>query len=156
MLLSQSTPEKAGFTPGLFRAGLVVLHFIRTLTSKMTTVADYNKELIDKVNEAFARGDTEYFLSCLAEDARWTTIGISTINGKSNISQAMAMRGSDSLPEVTVRHVMSDGDSVVVESSGVATRREGAPYRSTYRDVYLVKDGKIKEFTTYVIETMEL
>jgi uncharacterized protein len=113
-----------------------------------------NKELIQKINDAFARGDTEYLSDYLAENARWNIIGISTIVGKQNIMKALEIHELESFPDVNVNHVIAEGDSVVVESTGKANRRAGGTYKASYCDVYRFKNGKINEFTTYVIETI--
>jgi ketosteroid isomerase-like protein len=111
-----------------------------------------NKELIQMINEAFARGDTERLSDYLAEDARWNIIGISTITGRKNIMKAMEIQELEKFPEITVNHIVAKGDSVVVESTGKAFQKAGGIYSASYCDVYRFKDGKIKEFTTYVIE----
>lgn len=117
-------------------------------------MSEKNKELIQKINEAFAKGDVDVFSEYLSDDTRWNIIGISTIIGKSRIMNAMEMKELESLPVVTVKNVVAEGDSVVVESTGKATRKVGPPYNASYCDVYRLKDGKIEEFTTYVIETI--
>ena len=113
-----------------------------------------NKALIQKINEAFAQGNTDFFLHHLAEDARWNIISISTITGKDNIEKNMEVQGLETFPVVTVKNVTEQGDSVVVESTGNASRKRGAGYTASYCDIYRMENGKIKEFTTYVIETV--
>ncbi len=116
-------------------------------------MSEDNKELIQKINEAFAKGDTEYLSAFLTDDTRWNIIGISTVIGKSNILKALEMQELETFPDITVNNVVAEGESVVVESTGKAIRKSGTTYRASYCDVYRLQDGKIKEFTTYVIET---
>ncbi len=113
-----------------------------------------NKELIQRINQAFADGDIDFFSNFLDEDTRWNIIGISTITGKHNIMKAMEKEELEAFPEVSVKNIIAEGDSVVVESTGKAIRKTGAPYHASYCDVYQLRDGKIQEFTTYVIETV--
>ena len=42
----------------------------------------------------------------------------------------------------------------LVGSTGSSARNIGSSYRASYRDVYLVEDGKIKELNTFVIDTV--
>ena len=41
-----------------------------------------NKEIVEKVNAAFAAGNTAGFLSFCAEDVAWTMVGDKTVKGK--------------------------------------------------------------------------
>jgi ketosteroid isomerase-like protein len=112
-----------------------------------------NITLIKKINQAFAEGDSDFFLNCLADDAKWTVISISSIIGKENISKALKTRTLEKLPEITVNDISSEGESVIVKSTGIAESKTGYPYQASYNDVYRLENGKIKEFITYVIET---
>lgn len=116
-------------------------------------MSEQNKQLIEKINEAFANGNTDVFSQYLSSDTRWNIISISTITGKGNIMSAMDKQELESLPQITVKNVLAEGDTVVVESSGIAKRKTGLAYSASYRDIYRLEDGKIKEFTTYVIES---
>jgi ketosteroid isomerase-like protein len=113
-----------------------------------------NKELIQRINKAFSEGNTEVLLENLADDACWNVIGITSIVGKKNIAKEMQKHDFETTPVVTVKNIIAEGDAVMVESTGRATRKTGIPYMALYRDVYRLKDGKIKEFTTYVIEVI--
>ena len=115
---------------------------------------DKNKLLLHKINEAIANGNIEFLAQCFSEDTRWNIIGISTITGKDNILRAMENHQLDPAPQVTVKTIAEDGNSLVVESTGSSARNIGSSYRASYRDVYLVEDGKIKELNTFVIDTV--
>ena len=119
----------------------------------MNSGSDSNRVVIEKINEAFALGNTDVLSRYLSNESRWQIISISTISGKTNILRALGKEELASLPEITVKHVITEGDTVVVESSGVAMRRSGQPYTASYRDVYKLEEGMITEFTTYVIES---
>lgn len=49
-----------------------------------------NKEIVEKVNAAFAEGSTEKFLSFCADDVEWTMVGDKAVKGKDAIRQWMA------------------------------------------------------------------
>ena len=112
-----------------------------------------NKELVQKINDAFAKGNFQYLSQYLTEETRWNIIGISTVIGKEEILKALEMQDLENFPDVRVHHVVAEEDSVVVQSTGKAVKKTGRPYRASYCDVYRLTNGKIKEFTTYVIET---
>ena len=52
-----------------------------------------NKEIVEKVNAAFAEGSVEGFLSFCADDVVWTMVGDKTVKGKDAIRQWMASMG---------------------------------------------------------------
>ena len=118
----------------------------------MKPMSEKNKELIQRINEEFANGDTYLFTEYLSPDIKWNIISVSTISGKKNILNAMEKQELETLPQLTIKSVQAEGDTVVVESSGIAKGRSGCTYCASYKDVYRLEDGLIKEFTTYVIE----
>jgi ketosteroid isomerase-like protein len=65
----------------------------------------------------------------------------------------METKEFETLPEITVRNISAEGDIVMVQSTGKAIGKTGKPFDASYCDVYRLQNGKIKEFTTYVIET---
>jgi len=67
-----------------------------------------HKEIIEKVNAAFAKGSTEGFLSFCAEDVEWTMVGDKTVKGKDAIRQWMASMGDMEPPKFTVDNVIAE------------------------------------------------
>ena len=111
-----------------------------------------NKKLIIRLNEAFSKGDTEFILNNLTDDIRWNIVGMPSINGKKDFLKAMQMMELESFPDITINNVIAEGNYVVVESSGSANTKTGKPYNPSYCDIYRVKDGKIQELTTYIVD----
>lgn len=118
-----------------------------------------NKELVKKINEAFSKGNTKFILANVADDIRWNIVGMPTISGKNDFLETMEMMELQSFPLITVRNIIAEGDYVVVESAGKqgtseqAIGKTGEQNNPSYCDVYLIKDGKVKELTTYVVDT---
>src|SRR5688572_16454049 len=110
----------------------------------MKPMSEKNKELIEKINEEFANGDTYLFSEYLSQDTRWNIISVSTISGKKNIMNALGKQELETLPQITIKSVQAEGDTVVVESSGIAKRKTGCAYCASYKDVYRLEDGLIK------------
>jgi uncharacterized protein (TIGR02246 family) len=53
-------------------------------------VSEKRKEIVEKVDTAFAQNNLEGFLSFCAEDVEWTIVGEKTVKGKDSIRQWMA------------------------------------------------------------------
>ncbi len=100
--------------------------------------------------EEISKGNFELYKSYLADDVRWNILGNSPIIGKEQVQEILKMSQLESFPVITIKTVISEGNIVVIESTGVATTKNGKPYNQTYCDVYHFKDGKINEFSTYL------
>lgn len=109
------------------------------------------KDVIEKVNAAFARNDVEGFLSFCDEDFLWTMVGSKPVRGKDAIRKWMAS-GPSEPPKFTVDTVVAEGDFVT--ASGDMTMNENGvvvPY--SYCDVWRFKGDKLSELRAFVIKT---
>jgi uncharacterized protein len=110
-----------------------------------------NKEIIKKVNDAFARNDVEGFLIHCHDDFQMTMVGDKPVKGKDAIRKSMASAPSEA-PKFTVDTVVSDGD--IVTCIGDMTMNEkGADVPYSYCDVWRFKGDKLAELRAFVIKT---
>ena len=117
------------------------------------------KDIIENLDERFSKDRNGFFLDYVADDIRWNIIGKSVIVGKDNFIKAMRTQelvgiNSDgkNYPVITIKNIIIEGEYVIVESTGKAVTKDGKPYNPAYCDIYRLKDGKIQELTTYVVE----
>ncbi|MBA3321221.1 MAG: nuclear transport factor 2 family protein [Pyrinomonadaceae bacterium] len=115
-------------------------------------MSEKNKEIIEKVNAAFAEGNTEGFLSFCAEDVQWTMVGDKTVKGKDAIRQWMASMDSEP-PKFTVNNVIAEGDFVTAHGDVTMKGKDGKTVPYAYCDIYRFRDGKIVELSAFVIKT---
>jgi uncharacterized protein len=115
-------------------------------------MAQRNKDLIAKVNAAFAEADTEKFLSFCDEKVKWTMVGESTVEGKDAVRKWMASMPSEP-PKFTVDNVIADGDFVTAYGDMTMKEKDGQPGSYSYCDVYRLRGDKIIELTSFVIKT---
>lgn len=111
-----------------------------------------NKEIIEKVNAAFARGDTEGFLSFCTDDITWTMVGDRTVKGKDAIRTWMASTPPEP-PSFTVDNVIAEGDFVIARGDMTMKEKDGKPASYAYCDVYRFRGDKIAELNAFVIKT---
>lgn len=111
-----------------------------------------SKEIVEKVNSAFAKNDLEGFLSFCADDVEWTMVGDQTINGKDAIRHWMASMDFDP-PEFTVDAVIAEGDFVAAHGNMTMKREDGKTMPYSYCDIYRFRDDKIVELRSFVIKT---
>ena len=112
-----------------------------------------NKEIVEKVNAAFAEGSIEGFLSFCADDVVWTMVGDKIVKGKDAIRQWMASMGKMEPPKFTVANVIAEGDFVAAHGEITMKDKDGkaAPY--SYCDIYHFREDKIVELRAFVIKT---
>jgi uncharacterized protein len=111
-----------------------------------------NKDIVEKVNAAFAENNMEGFLSFCADDIAWTMVGDETVKGKAAIRKWMESMDMEP-PKFTVDSIIAEGDSVVAHGNMTIQDKDGktAPY--AYCDIYRFRDNKIVELIAFVIKT---
>jgi ketosteroid isomerase-like protein len=111
-----------------------------------------NKSVLEQANAAVTRGDYEGFLSFCTDDTLWTFVGDRTLRGKEDVRRWMAEAYSQGPPELTVDHLISEGEFLT--AVGVVTTRgeDGKATRHAYCDVWRLRDGKMAELRAFVIE----
>lgn len=113
-----------------------------------------NRAFIDKINEAWAEGDTDYLLANVTDNVRWTMVGNKATAGKDALAKMLA--GDGPAPQITVTDVITHGASAVVEGTMTMLDKSGMVKHYAFCDVYRLsstKNGKIRELTSYMIET---
>ena len=111
-----------------------------------------HKEIVEKVNVAFAEGSVEGFLSCCADDVAWTMVGDKTVQGKDAIRQWMASMDMEP-PKFTVAHVIAEGDFVMAHGDMTMQDKDGKVVPYAYCDLYRFRGDKIVELRAFVIQT---
>src|SRR5262245_1220490 len=111
-----------------------------------------NKEIVEKVNAAFAEGSTEGFLSFCAEDVEWTMVGDKTVKGKADIRKWLAEMGSEP-PKFTVDNVIAEADFVTAHGDMTLKDKDGKAVPYAYCDIYRFRDNKIVALDSFVIKT---
>jgi uncharacterized protein (TIGR02246 family) len=111
-----------------------------------------NKAVIEKVNAAFARGDTEGFLGFCTDDITWTMVGDETVKGKDAIRKWMSSMPGET-PKFTVEYVVADSDIVMARGDMTMKDKDGKPASYAYCDVYRFRGDQIAELNAFVIKT---
>lgn len=113
-----------------------------------------SKAVVERYFEAFNRGDREGIVSLLAEDAVWeiprTHLGSGRASGKDGFADEAlkAPRGTVS----TVSRLVGEGDVVVAEGTVTTSTPDGSPFRLLFCDVFVLRDGKIAQLTSYLAQ----
>lgn len=114
-----------------------------------------NLAFIQQVNDAFARHDTAFFEANLADDVRWTIVGVTALEGKAAFLAEITTMEKGPPPELSITNVIDGGTSVAVEGVMTMVDETGTPKTYAFCDVYRLGEngnGRITAITAYLIE----
>ena len=115
-----------------------------------------NKQLLQDIFAATARGDSRPLVEAMAEDFRWTIAGSGRWSRAydkqavlTELFPALRARIEGRIKMVPQR-IIADGDCVVVEARGDNVTKAGGRYDNSYCFVFRVVGGKLAEVTEYM------
>lgn len=114
-------------------------------------MAESNEQVIDRVNEAFATGDIDGFLTCCADDLTFTMVGEGSLRGKERIGDWM--RGLSRSPRFLIEEVIHAGDRAIV--AGFLAVDGDEEDALAFCDLYRLRDGRVIELRSYLVDWEE-
>ena len=114
-----------------------------------------NIETVERYLDGFRKSDHAQILSCLTDDIEWTVYGAFHLTGKAAYDEAIEGPGFLGPPRLEVVRMVEQGDTVMAELTGSATRESGEIMRMSMAEVFVLRDGKICERRAWVIELTE-
>lgn len=139
--------------------GLALLLHIPAQAQANTTAStgQSNREAVSKAFAAWAAGGQSFFDDILAPDVVWTIKGSSPSAGVYRGRQELIDRAVKPLSarlakpiRPTVRHLMAEGDDVIIHWDGEAETRDGKPYRNSYVWIFRMKSGRAVAVTAFL------
>lgn len=116
-----------------------------------------NKQLLQDIFSAMARGDSRPLVQNMAEDFRWIIPGNTkwsrTYDGKRAVLTELfpALRARiEGRITMMPRRLIAEDDYVVVEARGQNITKAGMPYNNSYCFVIRLAGGKLAELTEYM------
>lgn len=110
-----------------------------------------NQELLEEINKAFARNDSDFIIERVTNTIRWEIVGDKTVEGKEAFAQTLKEMEADEPMELTIHHIITHGKEASV--NGEMKTADGETY--AFCDVYKFsgfKNPKITEMTSYAIK----
>jgi len=111
-----------------------------------------NKQLIEKLNEAWSTGDNEAIFRHYAEDVVWTIAGEVTLRGLKAVREFMPPTEGHEPPKLTVDKMVAEGDSVICYGDMTMGGTPDCAGAYSYCDVYTIKNGKVSELRSFVVK----
>jgi uncharacterized protein len=112
-----------------------------------------NKRLVKMVLEMFADNNQDKYLKYLDEKIKWNIIGMPVISGKIEFLKAVKSLELENFISSKIKNIISEGEYVVVESNGSNNKQTEKSNVPAYCDIYRLKNGKICELTSYIVDT---
>ena len=111
------------------------------------------KEIVQRINEAFAANDLEKVLSFCTDDLAWVMVGDTTVRGKDPIRKWIASMDPEP-PKLTIQQTVADGDVVVARGDMLMRETKNGPaIPYAFCDIYRFAGDKVAELTAFVIRT---
>lgn len=154
--LAARTRAATALVPGLVVAAALLVATpavaataVPTTQHQDTSAAATNTRLVREAFDAWAAGTGSVF-DLLHEDLVWTVAGTSPVSGTYTsradfLARAVQPINARLATPITpqVRHVVAQGDAVVVVWDGTATTHDGRPYRNSYAWHMVLDGGRI-------------
>lgn len=109
-----------------------------------------DSQRLKDISEQFAKGNMKFVEPYLAQGVTWNILGSASVTGKDQVLEVNKMAQLEAFPKITIKHVVAEGNSVVVESTGEARTKSGKPYNQSYCEVFRFMNEKLQEITTYL------
>ena len=115
-------------------------------------MSEENKQLVEKLNEAWTKGDNEALFQYYAEDVVWTIAGELTLNGLPAVREFMSQMDSHEPPKISVDKIVAEGDSVICCGEMTMGGTPDCAGAYSYCDVYTITNGKVSELRSFVVK----
>jgi len=125
-------------------------------TAHPSTSAKANTALVQQAFDNWKAGTGTVF-DLLSDDAVWTVAGVSPVSGTYDNRQALIdgavrpihdMLSTPITPEV--KHIVAQGDNVVVLWDGTATAKDGSIYNNSYAWHLVMQQDQITQVTAFL------
>ena len=112
-----------------------------------------NKITVETFMDGFRKTDRAQILSCVTDDIQWELPGAFKARGRDEFNQHIVSEGFVSNPRITVTRLTEEHDVVVAEGSVQTEQTDGTVLQLVFCDVFVMRDGKIKRLTSYLVRT---
>ncbi len=123
---------------------------IASFTMNSTALSD-NKKTVNDYMDGFRAGNHVKILSCLTDDVVWEMPGVYYHSGKAEFDREIENDAFVGLPVIEVMRMVEESDVVVAEGTVKGKRKDGGELNAVFCDVFLMKNGKIKKLTSYLM-----
>jgi limonene-1,2-epoxide hydrolase len=113
------------------------------------------KEIVNEINEAFSRNDTEGFLKHCTDSINWNMVGHKTTSGKESVRSFLEEMKCPEPPVFSVDKMIVTSTSAVCCGDMTMKDAEEAEASYSYCDIYEFTGDKVSEMLSYVIKRQD-
>lgn len=135
---------------------MTAMHYSAVASSNDKSEEAVNAALIAESFEKWAKGEGSMF-DLLSERARWTVAGVSPVSSVYESKQELVEQAVNPIHaklsggiSPTLRHIVAQGNKVVVIWDGKATAKDGTSYDNSYAWHLTMSDGKVIEVIAFL------
>ena len=114
-----------------------------------------NKRTVERYIDGFNTSDHAQILGCLTDDIQWTVFGAFHLVGKDAYDREIENPAFTGSPEITILRMVEENDVVMAELAIVAKPIGADPIRMVAGEVFVMRDGLIRERRAYLIPLRE-
>lgn len=115
-----------------------------------------NTQTVETYVDGFRKNDHAQILSCLTDDIEWIVFGAFHLTGKQAYDEAIDGPDFVAPPELEIVRMVEEGDVIMAEIAGSVARGDtGGVVRMSNTELFVMRDGKIAEHRSWVIELKE-
>lgn len=115
-----------------------------------------NTRTVESYIDGFCKNDHAQILSCLTDDIEWIVFGAFRLTGKQAYDEAIDGPAFVAPPELEIVRLVEEDDVVMAEIAGSVARGDtGGVMRMSNTEVFVMRDGKIAEHRSWVVELKE-
>ena len=111
-----------------------------------------NKKTVEKYMEGFNKSDHKQILSCLTDDVEWILPGVFHLKGKDEFDKEIENPAFEGKPEIVLTRMIEENNIVIAEGTVRAKKKDAEFINLIYCDVFVMKNGLIKQLTSYLME----
>ena len=114
-----------------------------------------NKRTVERYIDGFNKSDHKQILDCLTDDIEWTVFGAFRLAGKDAYDREIENPAFSGSPEIRIVRMVEEDDVVMAELELVAKPVGGDPIRMVAGEVFVMRDGLIRERRAYLVPLRE-
>lgn len=111
------------------------------------------KKVVETYMEGFNEGDHSKILSCLTDDVIWIMPGYFHLEGKEQFDKEIENEAFVGKPIINLIRMVEEDNIVVAEGGVKAQMKNGDLLDAVFCDVFHFHGGKIKQLTTYLMQS---
>lgn len=111
------------------------------------------KYFLKEVNIAFVKNNLSFIMDNITDDFNWNIIGRKLIQGKESFVETLKQMQNNKVIELHISNIITHGYDGSVNGTFILENKKSYAFCNVYKLISPRKNSKIKECTSYIIES---